>query len=104
MDGSHNQEDDHDVAGNGLASLDKLLEHRSRFGACVLLSNTDPLSFFRLKELLKGKNGNLGAHLRKLKDTGYVDRDKQVEGRRPVIWYTLSKVGRTVLKKHLLAL
>jgi hypothetical protein len=39
--------------GASLASLDKLLEHRSRLAACVLLSNADRLSFSRLKELLK---------------------------------------------------
>ncbi len=87
-----------------LENLDKLLEHRSRLGACVLLSNADRLSFSRLKELLNETDGNLGAHLRKLENSGYVDLDKQFENRRPVSWYTLSKGGRLALKKHLQAL
>ena len=91
-------------AGNGLADLDKLLEHRSRLGACVLLSNADRLSFSRLKELLGETDGNLGAHLRKLENSGYVDLNKQFENRRPVSWYALSRSGRAALKKHLQAL
>ena len=58
----------------------------------------------RLKELLNETDGNLGAHLRKLEDSGYVDLDKQFENRRPVSWYALSKGGRAALKKHLQAL
>lgn len=91
-------------AGDSLASLDKLLEHRSRLGACVLLSNADRLSFSRLKELLKETDGNLGAHLRKLEDAEYVTLDKKFENRRPVSWYALSKQGREALKRHLQAL
>ena len=92
------------VGTNGLANLDKLLEHRSRLGACVLLSNADRLSFSRLKELLNETDGNVGAHLRKLEDAGYVNLDKQFEKRRPVSWYSLSETGRAALKRHLDAL
>lgn len=101
MSESADRADADDFASNGLANLDKLLEHRSRLGACVLLSNADRLSFSRLKELLKETDGNLGAHLRRLEDAGYVDLDKQFENRRPVSWYALSKIGRAALKKHL---
>jgi DNA-binding transcriptional ArsR family regulator len=90
--------------GASLASLDKLLEHRSRLAACVLLSNADRLSFSRLKELLKETDGNLGAHLRKLEDAAYVTLEKKFENRRPVSWYALSKQGRKALKIHLAAL
>ena len=92
------------VGANGLADLDKLLEHRSRLGACVLLSNADRLSFSRLRDLLKETDGNLGAHLRKLEDAGYMILDKQFEKRRPVSWYSLSADGRSALKRHLSAL
>ena len=54
--------------------------------------------------MLNETDGNLGAHLRKLKDSGYVNLDKQFENRRPVSWYALSKGGRAALKKHLQAL
>ena len=54
--------------------------------------------------MLNETDGNLGAHLRKLEDSGYVDLDKQFENRSPVSRYALSKGGRAALKKHLQAL
>ena len=92
------------AAVGGLVALDKLLEHRSRLGACVVLSNADKLSFTRLKSLLKETDGNLGAHLRKLEEAGYVDVDKQFEKRRPVSWYSLTGRGKGALKTHLNAM
>jgi DNA-binding MarR family transcriptional regulator len=85
----------------GLEHLDALLQHRSRLGACVLLSTVDALSFSRLKELLKETDGNLGAQLRKLEEAGYVSVNKQFADRKPVSWYALTGAGRSALKQHL---
>ena len=89
---------------DSLAQLDKLLEHRSRLGACVLLADTDAMTFSSLKQLLKETDGNMGAHLRKLEDMGYVDIDKRFENRKPVTWYSLTEKGRLCLTTHLKAL
>ena len=89
---------------NGLAQLDKLLEHRSRLGACVLLADADAMNFTNLKKLLKETDGNMGAHMRKLEDAGYVSVKKEFQERKPVTWYSLSENGRTALKSHLDAL
>ncbi|MCE2433132.1 MAG: transcriptional regulator [Candidatus Latescibacteria bacterium] len=89
---------------DSLAQLDKLLEHRSRLGACVLLADTDAMTFTSLKQLLKETDGNMGAHLRKLEDMGYVDIDKRFENRKPVTWYSLTEKGRRSLTTHLNAL
>jgi DNA-binding MarR family transcriptional regulator len=88
----------------GLDDLDALLQHRSRLGAMVLLSNTDAMSFTRLRELLKETDGNLGAQLRKLEDAGYLTVKKQFAQRKPITWYSLSAAGRKALKRHLDAL
>src|SRR5438093_3748893 len=88
-------------ARNNLDALDPLLQHRSRLGACVLLSTADALSFSRLKTLLNETDGNLGAQLRKLEDAGYVKVKKEFENRKPVSWYALSASGRKALKAHL---
>ena len=64
-----------------LAALDDLLQHRSRLGACVLLSTSDALTFSRLRTLLDETDGNLGAQLRKLEEAGYVSVDKRFEER-----------------------
>ena len=89
---------------DSLAQLDKLLEHRSRLGACVLLADTDTMTFTSLKQLLKETDGNMGAHMRKLEDMGYVDVDKRFENRKPVTWYSLTEKGREALTTHVKAL
>lgn len=84
-----------------LAKLDKLLEHRSRFAICALLKRYDKVAFSRFKELLGETDGNLGAQLRKLEDSGYINVNKEFQDRRPVSWYTLTDVGQKALLNHL---
>src|SRR5437899_2355607 len=85
----------------GLEQLDPVLQHRSRLGACVLLSTVDALNFSRLKTLLAETDGNLGAQLRKLEDAQYVAVKKEFVDRKPVTWYSLTNTGRAALKRHL---
>ena len=87
-----------------LEMLNGLLEHRVRLAICVLLSKYDAMSFTRLKQVLGETDGSLGAHLRKLENSGYLDVEKAYRKRRPVTWYRLSTRGRTCLKRHLAVL
>ncbi len=87
-----------------LASLGGLLEHRVRLAVCVLLSKHEFMSFSRLKQVLAETDGNLGTHLRKLEDGGYVAVEKTFRDRRPVTWYSLSARGRAKLHEHLTSL
>lgn len=87
-----------------LQAVDGLLQHRSRLGACVLLSTSDALTFSRLRALLDETDGNLGAQLRKLEDAGYVSVTKRFEDRKPQSWYALTATGRKALKTHLQAM
>ena len=89
---------------DGLSLLDSLLQHRSRLGAMVLLTNVDALSFARLKTLLDETDGNLGAQLRKLEEAGYLSVSKEFVERKPVSWYAITPAGRRALKSHLAAL
>jgi DNA-binding MarR family transcriptional regulator len=91
-------------APKGLDRLDPLLQHRSRLGTMVLLSDVDAMSFTRLRELLKETDGNLGAQLRKLEEAGYVEVRKEFHNRKPVSWYSLLPAGRAGLRSHLKAL
>jgi DNA-binding MarR family transcriptional regulator len=93
-----------DLASRSLAKLDAVLQHRSRLGACVLLSTAEALSFSRLRELLNETDGNLGAQLRKLEDAGYVSVKKEFFQRKPVSWYALTAAGQRALRAHLAAL
>lgn len=88
-------------SANGLDRLDPVLQHRSRLGACVLLSTTDALTFSRLKTLLGETDGNLGAQLRKLEEEKYLAVRKEFQDRKPVSWYSLTPAGRAALKRHL---
>ena len=76
--------------------LDGLLEHRVRLAVCILLSCHDTISFSWLKQALGETDGNLGSHLRKLENSGYVVLEKSFRGRRPVTWYRLTGTGRTI--------
>jgi DNA-binding MarR family transcriptional regulator len=91
-------------ASRGLAGLDPLLQHRSRLGACVLLSGADAMSFTRLKMLLDETDGNLGANLRKLEDAQYVTVKKEFVDRKPTSWYSLAPKGAQALRDHLAAM
>lgn len=96
--------DQRNGAPKGLDHLDPLLQHRSRLGTLVLLSDADAISFTRLRDLLQETDGNLGAQLRKLEDAGYVAVRKEFNHRKPVSWYSLLPAGRSALRSHLKAL
>ena len=87
-----------------LPELDRLYEHRVRLAIAVLLARRDALSFSRLKQTLGETDGSLGAHLRKLEDSGYVEVRKEFVQRKPVTWYGLSAAGRASLSRHVAAL
>lgn len=84
--------------------MDRLLEHRSRLGACLLLAQTEMMNFTRLRELLGETDGNLGAHLRKLEDAKYIEVRKEFFERKPVIWSLLTETGNKALRAHMGAL
>ena len=86
---------------DGLEDLDPLLQHRSRLGALVLLSSADALAFTRLRTLLNETDGNLGAQLRKLEESGYVSVKKEFIDRKPTSWYSITPGGKRALKVHL---
>ncbi|MGB0952874.1 MAG: transcriptional regulator [Planctomycetota bacterium] len=88
----------------GSARLDKLLEHRSRLTILVLLARHEEMNFRRLRDLLQETDGNLGAHLRRLEDSAYLQLRKTFEGRRPVTWYRITATGRAALTRHIEAL
>jgi len=92
------------VIWDKLNGYNKLLEHRTRLGICVLLARNDSLTFSRLKALLKETDGALGAHLRRLEDEDYLLVEKQFQRRKPTSWYTLTRNGREALDAHLQAL
>lgn len=87
-----------------LDKLDPAFEHRARLAIGVLLARDGEISFSRFKHELGLTDGNLGTQLRRLEDAGYLDLRRDFVERKPVTWYTLTKVGHKALKAHLAAL
>ena len=74
-----------------------------RLGIVSALAAADDmsLSFTELKSALSATDGNLGGHVRKLEDAGYVSCDKTFAGRTPRTDYRLTASGRRALEKYL---
>lgn len=90
--------------GLALDQLDPALEHRARLAIAVLLARHGEISFAGFKQQLDLTDGNLGAQLRKLEDSGYLALRRDFVERKPVTWYALTKDGRKALDRHLAAL
>lgn len=77
-----------------------MLLSKVRLGVIATLLNFDWIAFSELARSLDVSNGNLGAHLSKLVDAGYVDEEKSFVNRRPLTRYRLTKRGREAFADH----
>ncbi len=80
--------------------MDDLLLSKVRLGVVAELLNYDWVAFSELVRSLDTTNGNLGAHLCKLVDAGYVEEEKSFANRRPLSRYRLTKRGREAFVSH----
>ncbi len=80
--------------------MDELLLSKVRLGVIAELLNFDWIAFAELARSLDVSNGNLGAHLSKLVDAGYVAEEKSFVSRRPLTRYRLTKRGREAFTAH----
>ena len=62
------------------------------------------MEFTHLRDLLEVTDGNLGAHLRKLEDAGYININKAFIERKPRTYISASPDGRKVFSEHVAAL
>lgn len=72
--------------------------------ALVALPEGDEIEFTYLRDLLEVTDGNLGAHLRKLEDAGYVAIAKTFVNRKPRTYIAVTAEGRRVFQEHVAAL
>jgi DNA-binding MarR family transcriptional regulator len=84
--------------------VDELLLSKIRLGVIAELLNVDWVAFSDLQQATQTTNGNLGAHLAKLVDAGYVAEEKTFVNRRPQTRYRLSKTGRAAFVEHVRAM
>jgi DNA-binding MarR family transcriptional regulator len=80
--------------------LDDIIHARIRLAVMSILAVVEAAEFTYLRDRTGATDGNLGAHLRKLEDAGYVAVDKQFEDRRPVTRYNLTAKGREAFRRY----
>jgi DNA-binding MarR family transcriptional regulator len=81
--------------------LDDLIHAKLRLGIMALLASVENAEFAYLRDELRTTDGNLGAHLRKLEDAGFVAATKRFEGRTPVSRYRLTASGHQAFETYL---
>jgi DNA-binding MarR family transcriptional regulator len=70
----------------------------------VTLEAGNEVDFTYLRGLLDVTDGNLGAHLRKLEEAGYIAVNKTFVERKPRTFVAATAVGRMVFQEHVAAL
>ena len=72
--------------------------------ALVALESSQEVDFTYLRELLDVTDGNLGAHLRKLEEAGYIAINKVFVERKPHTYISATSQGRKIFQEHVAAL
>jgi len=81
-------------------SLDPLIHSRIRLSVLAILAGVDDAGFTYLREQVQTTDGNLGAHLRKLEDAGYLRVAKGFALRRPMTRYRITSAGRRAFRGY----
>jgi DNA-binding MarR family transcriptional regulator len=90
-----------------MAELNEIIHQPARLRIMSVLVSLDgdlQPSFNYLKDLLELTDGNLGAHLRKLEETGYVEICKTFVNNKPHTYVTVTASGRRAFSEHVAAL
>ncbi len=80
--------------------VDDLLLSKIRLGVIAELLTAKWAAFTDLQRATQTTNGNLGAHLAKLVEAGYVYEEKTFVNRRPQSRYSLSPIGKAAFVEH----
>lgn len=80
--------------------MDELLLSKIRLGAIAELLTAEWVTFPALLKSIGTTNGNLGAHLARLVEAGYISEEKAFVLKRPQTRYRLTQRGRDAFKKH----
>ena len=90
-----------------MAELNEIIHQTVRLrimAALVALEPSDEVEFTYLRDLLEVTDGNLGAHLRKLEEAGYIAVNKLFVDRKPRTFLSATTEGRRVFQEHVAAL
>jgi DNA-binding MarR family transcriptional regulator len=90
-----------------MAELNEIIHQTVRLrimAALVILEPGSEVDFGYLRNLLEVTDGNLGAHLRKLEEAGFIAINKTFVERKPRTYVTITDQGRRVFQEHVAAL
>jgi DNA-binding MarR family transcriptional regulator len=90
-----------------MAVLNELIHQPARLRIMSALTAMEPGSkadFTYLKKLLELTDGNLGTHLLKLEEAGYLTQEKVFLDRKPRTYLQVTPAGRKAFKAHVRAL
>ncbi len=90
-----------------MAKLNELIHQPVRLrimAALISVEDDAQLEFTYLRDLLKLTDGNLGAHLRKLEEAGYVQLIKTFVARKPRTYVVVTSQGQRAFEEHVAAL
>ena len=90
-----------------MAELNETIHQPVRLRIMAVLVALEPaveVDFSYLRGLLDVTDGNLGAHLRKLEEAGYIAVNKTFVERKPRTFVAATDVGRKVFQEHVAAL
>lgn len=87
-----------------LPELDPVIHGKLRLALLSLLAGVNEAEFTWLREKTGSTDGNLGAHLTKLEEAGYLSVEKKFVARKPVTLYRMTEKGRDALTGYVHAL
>jgi DNA-binding MarR family transcriptional regulator len=90
-----------------MANLDNLIHQPVRLrivSSLSTLSEDESMEFSFLRDLHDLTDGNVGAHLRKLEEAGYVSLEKTFVDRKPRTFIALTRNGKKAFREHVKAL
>ena len=90
-----------------MAQLDNIIHQPVRLqimSSLVSLDQNEQVNFTYLRKLLKLTDGNLGAHLIKLEEAGYIKSKKTFIARKPRTFIRATGKGRDAFEGHVAAL
>jgi len=90
-----------------MAELDNIIHQPVRLrimSSLVTLEPGEQVDFVYMRKILKLTDGNLGAHLTKLENAGYIKIEKTFIARKPRTFVNATGKGRDAFQDHIAAL
>ena len=81
--------------------LDRVIHEKGRLAIMSLLATVPQLSFTELRDTLNMTDGNITAHIRTLKEAGYVSITKEFQAGRPLTTFALTPQGRKAFTQYI---